>query len=175
MEMSGCQLSHSFDTVATMPPPCSPHKPPCSAQCSTVGRGRRARRQAAPQEDEGREDGVWEQERGSSWEQDGSTLPPRSHCRTLSRASCTMRSTTLRRRREESGAGQCHGAGAGGHCAGTLASGQHCGQRLKYIPKTTNPLYMGLIVIKVSQKLILLNFTPTLDRRGTQYCGADRR
>ena len=128
MEMSGCQLSHSFDTVATMPPPCSPHKPPCSPQCSTMGGGRRARRQAAPQEEEGREDGVWEQEGGSSWEQDGSTLPPRSHCRSLSRASCTMRSTTLRRRREESGAGQCHAAGAGGHCAGTLASGQHCGQ-----------------------------------------------
>ena len=126
MDMSGCQLSHSFDTVATMPPPCSPHSPPCSPQCSTLGAGARKPPDGRqPRQGDGREPetGMWEQQQqGSSWEQEGSTLGRhRSHCRTLSRhASCTMRSTTLRRRREEEG-GQCRGT-LGGQCrqCGTL-------------------------------------------------------
>ena len=112
--MSGCQLSHSFDTVATMPPPCSPHSPPCSPQCSTLGGARKLPRQLHHQGEDGREaqDGIWEQQQeGSSWEQEGSTLGNRSLCRTLSHA--TMRSATLRRRREE-----------GGQCRGTL--GKQC-------------------------------------------------
>ena len=110
----GCQLSHSFDTVATMPPPCSPHSPPCSPQCSTLGgarkppNGRQTSHQGDGREPENR---IWEQQQqeGSPWEHEGSTLGHRSHCRTLSRQqSCTMRSTTLRRRREEGG--QCRGS-----------------------------------------------------------------
>ena len=108
--MSGCQLSHSFDTVATMPPPCSPHSPPCSPHCSTMGGVRKPQDGRQPRQGDGREpeNGIWEQQQqGSSWEQEGSTLGHRSHCRTLSR--CTMKSATLRRRREEGGTlvGQC--------------------------------------------------------------------
>ena len=133
----GCQLSHSFDTVATMPPPCSPHLPPCSPQCSTLGGARKPPngRQTSHQGD-GREPeiGIWEQQQqqqqqGSpSWEHEGSTLGHRSHPRTLSRQqSCTMRSTTLRRRREEGG--QCRGVlTGGGQCMGSLGGqGGQCG------------------------------------------------
>ena len=112
MDMSGCQLSHSFDTVATMPPPCSPHSPPCSPQCSTMGGARKPPDGRQPRQGgNGREseNGIWEQQQGSAWEHEGSTLGRRSHCRTLSR--CTMRSATLRRRGEKEmgslGSGQC--------------------------------------------------------------------